>query len=187
MAEHRRAGVRRSSDGEDLLKGAAAGLIGGLVASFAMNEFQRAWTWAIDGSAPQSSGDKHDGRDWQERNEDENATEQVAQAISRRTIERRLTRDELEVAAPAVHYGFGALMGTVYGVIAERSSRITAVGGAGYGALIWALADEVAVPAFGFSRPSTEFPLETHAQALAAHLVYGMTTEGVRRGMRSQM
>ena len=172
MAQYGAGRGRRSTDGEDLLKGAAAGFVGGLVASFAMNEFQQIWSRLEQGARPQA------------RSEDENATAEVAKAIASHTIERPLTRDELEIAGPAVHYGFGALMGTVYGVMAERSSRVRALGGAGYGAVLWALADEVAVPVLGFSRPSTEFPLETHAQALAAHLVYGITTEAVRRVIR---
>ena len=44
------------------------------------------------------------------------------------------------------------------------------------------IGDEIAVPAFGLSRPSTDSPPGVHAQAWAAHIVYGVTAELVRRG-----
>ena len=46
------------------------------------------------------------------------------------------------------------------------------------------LADELAVPAAGLSKPPKEIPLTTHVYALASHLVYGWITETVRRAVR---
>lgn len=147
-----------------------AGLVGGLVASWVMNQFQ-AWLSQV-GSASQPSG-----------GEDEDATRKLAQKLARNTIDRPLSKEELAVAGPVVHYSYGTLMGGVYGALAERSGAVRSLGGVTYGTLLWAAGDEVAVPLFGLSRPSAEFPPSTHAQALAAHVVYGMTTEIVRRGV----
>src|ERR1700678_440275 len=41
---------------------------------------------------------------------------------------------------------------------------------------VWAIADEIAVPALKLSKPPTDYPVSTHASALAAHLVYGIST-----------
>jgi uncharacterized membrane protein YagU involved in acid resistance len=46
------------------------------------------------------------------------------------------------------------------------------------------LADEVTLPALGYSKSPMEFPLSTHVYALVSHLVYGWTTEIVRRAVR---
>ncbi len=49
---------------------------------------------------------------------------------------------------------------------------------------------EIGVPLTGLSKPPTEYPLKDHASAFAAHLVFGVTTEGVRRlvlGVRTRL
>jgi uncharacterized membrane protein YagU involved in acid resistance len=158
---------------KDAIKGMVAGLAGGLVASWTMNQFQALISRASDGPPQQSGGD------------DEDATNRLAQAIAAKTIDRRLSKQEVEVAGPVVHYAYGTLMGGVYGAAAERATGWQSLAGAAYGALLWAAGDELAVPLLGLSRPSTEFPIGTHVQALAAHIVYGVTTEVVRRGVRA--
>jgi len=53
-----------------------------------------------------------------------------------------------------------------------------------FGAAVWLVADEVAVPAFGLSKPPWKIPLSTHAKALVSHFVYGLTTDAVGRVVR---
>ena len=168
-----------------MMKGLIAGAIGGLIGTWAMSEAQRAWTWAADGEAPDSAGGKHDARDWQERHELQNSNELAAQALARYLIGRRLTREELRVMAPLMHYSFGTAVGAIYGAYAER--RHTHGSGAGLGTTLWVAADEIAMPVLGLSQPTTRRPLEMHMQSLAAHLVYGAVTEVVRRAARSQL
>jgi uncharacterized membrane protein YagU involved in acid resistance len=76
-------------------------------------------------------------------------------------------------------------MGALYGALWEVSPRTRQMGGAAFGTAVWAAADEVAVPLMGLSRPTTEHPPARHAHAFAAHIVYGVTTEVVRRGVRA--
>ena len=78
-------------------------------------------------------------------------------------------------------------MGAVYGAAAEFSSEITSGAGLPFGALIWLGADEGVVPLLGLSKSPTEYPLSIHAYALASHLVYGLTTEAVRRAVRNNL
>jgi uncharacterized membrane protein YagU involved in acid resistance len=61
---------------------------------------------------------------------------------------------------------------------------VTIGDGAGFGTGVWLLADELAVPRAGLSKPPKEIPLTTHVYALASHLVYGWITETVRRAVR---
>jgi uncharacterized membrane protein YagU involved in acid resistance len=53
--------------------------------------------------------------------------------------------------------------------------------GALYGAAVWLLADEVAVPRSGLVQTPQKTPLSKHRQVLGSHFMYGLTTEGVRR------
>ena len=62
----------------------------------------------------------------------------------------------------------------------HRNSNELAAAGLGFGAALWLVADVVAMPLLGLSRPTTRRRLEMHLQSLAAHLVYGITTELVR-------
>lgn len=168
----------------DRLKGTVAGIVGGLVGTYAMSEFQGLWSRVVDGYESDSAGGRHDARDWQERSEDDNANEAAAQTIARYTVGRSLDRDELAVAAPAVHYAFGSAVAALYGAAAEATPAVRAGGGAVLGVALWAAADEVAMPLLGLSGPPTDREAELHLQAFAAHVVYGVTTEAVRRIVR---
>lgn len=170
-----------------MLKGAVAGFVGGLAGTFAMSEFQGMWSRIVDGAEPQSAAGRHDARDWQEKNEGQNANEIAAQEVATHTIDRRLTRNELKVAAPVVHYTFGSFVSAAYGGLAEHSPEIASGGGTLFGTAVWIAADEVAMPALGLAKRDPEYPLESHLQSLAAHLVFGFTTEMVRRGVRAAL
>jgi hypothetical protein len=167
-----------------MYQGLAAGAVAGLVGTWAMSEVQRLWTHAVDGDPPESAGGRHDARDWQERSEHQNANELAAHAIATYTIGRGLTRKELRVAAPAVHYLFGAAMGALYGAYAERQRADGS--GAAFGTTVWLAADEIAMPLLGLSDSTARRPLEMHLQSLVAHLVYGTATEMTRRSVRAQ-
>lgn len=162
-----------------MVKALVAGAIGGLAGTLAMNEAQRAWSLAA-GDVPVSAAGKHDARDWQERSEQQNSNELAAQTVATHTVERRLTWDELRVAAPLVHFAFGVGVGALWGAYAQRSHRAS---GVGLGTMVWAAADEIAMPLLGLSRPTTRRPLEMHAQSFAAHIVYGVVTELGRRAV----
>lgn len=166
--------------------GVVAGLVGGLVATWAMSEFQALWSQAAESFESPSAAGRHDARDWQERNEGgTNANEIAAQVVATHTVDRPLTRRELAVAAAMMHYAFGAAVGAMYGGVAETSDAARALGGAGLGTVVWLGADEIAMPVLGLSDPDEHYPIEAHAQSFAAHLVFGVTAELVRRGVRA--
>ena len=171
-----------SETGEaSILKGMLAGAVGGLVASWTMNEFQKAWaaaeTQITDGRLGQQ-GEQKGGEDAQD------ATMKTADRISELLQGRHLTRDEKKKAGPVVHYAFGAIMGAVYGASVEVNPAANALAGIPFGAILFAAADEVALPALGLSDKPAAYPLSTHLYGLVSHAVYGVTTETVRRMVR---
>ena len=167
-----------------VVRGALAGAVGGLAGTLAMNYAQRLWTLAADGEPPQSAAGPHDARDWQERSEHQNSNELAAQAVASTVLDRRLHGPELAVGAAFAHFTFGAAVGALHGALVEPHRRQRRTGMA-LGIALWAVADEIAMPLLKLSRPTVERPFEMHAQAFAAHLVYGIVTEKVRRVMRS--
>ena len=196
MSEGRRTDSR---GGGDVWKGLAAGLIGGLVASWTMNRFQDAWVKlaeefgpAGEGQSSARSGDGggqqpkggDDGQEAQGGEEQTDATVKAASAISEGVFDHKLTKSEKKIAGPAVHYAFGTSVGGLYGAVAEVAPEVTAGAGLPFGAAFWLVADETAVPLLGLSKAPTEYPPSVHAYALVSHFVYGLTTELVRRAVR---
>ena len=187
----------------DVARGAMAGLVGGFLASMAMNGFQemvRSLGEAASGdSGGGGAGQGQDAGNEQDRSggggggeqggggegseSSEPATVKAAEKLSRAALQRDLTETEKKVAGPAVHYGYGTLWGGIYGGVAEALPFTTAVFGLPFGAALWLLGDELAVPALGLSRSPTEYPATTHLQALGSHLVYGLVVDLVRRGL----
>jgi hypothetical protein len=163
-----------------VLNSVFAGAAGGVAGTLAMNPAQRLWTLVVDGAPPKSAAGQHDARDWQERSERQNSNELAAQALARLVFKRTLTRRELAIAAPAIHFSFGAAVGALYGAYMTRRAS-TRQSGAALGVALWLIADEVAMPLLGLSRSTLERPVEMHVQSLAAHLVYGIVAERVRR------
>jgi putative membrane protein len=180
----------------NLWKGAVAGLAAGLAATYVMTQFQSLsgkLAKALESDDPQNpqhaadrgkpeSGQRDQGNGQEKQEED--ATVKTAEAISRKLFHHELTPDEKKVAGPAVHYGFGALTGGVYGALAELNPAVTRGVGLPFGTAVWLGADEVAVPAFRLSGPPLSQPPSVHVRALAAHLVYGLATEATRRLVR---
>jgi uncharacterized membrane protein YagU involved in acid resistance len=165
-------------------KGAAAGLAAGLAATWVMTRFQHLsgkLSEAHKKEDPQHSAKRGKQESAQQKKQGDDATVKAADKLSRGLFHHPLSQDEKKVAGPAVHYGFGALTGAAYGVLAELAPEVTRGVGAPFGTAVWLGADEVAVPAFGLSGPPWEHPASVHARALAAHLVYGVATEGLRR------
>jgi putative membrane protein len=150
-----------------------------------MNEAQRGWTHAVGDEAPASAAGKHDARDWQERSEGQNSNEIAAQVVAGDVIGRRLDRHELAVAATLVHYAFGAAAGALYGAYVARRPR--AATGVGFGLTVWLLADEIAMPLLGLSESTLRRPLEKRLQSIAAHIVFGKTTEVTRAAVQRRL
>ena len=180
----------------NLWKGLAAGAAGGLVASVAMNQFQSwlgrtmAGTERSHGaqSLQQGSPDHGAARELKERGSEDEADDaamRLANVVSEGVFEHGLSQHEKQAAGTAVHYVFGVTTGAWYGAAAEAFPVITAGSGLPFGSVVWLTADEGLVPALGLSKSPSEYPLSIHAYAFASHLVYGLTTELVRRAVRS--
>lgn len=181
-----------------IVKGMAAGAAAGLVASFVMNQFQAAWGKLMANeershgaqSLQQGSPQHGIGRELAERGIDEpddDATIRTANAVSELVLHHHLAKSEKETAGAVVHYAFGVSSAAMYGALAEFVPAATVCEGTAFGAAVWLIADEGMVPALGLSRKPTDYPLSVHAHSFASHLVYGMTTEIVRRAIRNAL
>ena len=194
--KQRTKGCRRS----DLLKGLAAGIVGGLVASWTMNRFQEVWSnlgkgiegWShnefqnVWGECSEGLEERSDSQasTLSPQAPQDDTTVRAASAVSKGLFDHKLTQSEKKVAGPAVHYLLGTGVGGLYGAAAEMAPKVTAGSGLPFGAVFWLVVDEGAVPLLGLSKGPRAYPLSTHAYALSSHFVYGLTAEIVRRVVR---
>ena len=185
-------------------KGLAAGLVGGLVASWTMNRFQDVWSklakgiegwsdnefqnvWGEFAEGSSESSDAQASKPSPTPEVQDDTTVRAASAISEGLFDHKLTPSEKKIAGPAVHYILGTGVGGLYGAAAEMAPKVTAGSGLPFGAVFWLVVDEGAVPLLGLSKGPTAYPLSTHAYALSSHFVYGLTAEVVRRAVRKAM
>lgn len=157
--------------------GALSGLIAGLVASWTMNQVYGVWSRIQENQQqPEQSSKKGENTD--------PATLVMARKISRQLLHREIPDDKIRLAEGLVHYGFGTMMGTIYGALSEKYPQVRVGFGSAFATALFVIADEVSVPAAGLSGKPQEVPVSSHLLGFTSHMVYGWTTEAVRRGTR---
>lgn len=166
----------------------AAGALAGAVGRFVINQFQTACSVQTIGVAKGHGAQtvKTGGPAEYETRPDSNpeaddATTKMAGALAEHVADRPLTEPEKEEAGVLVHYAFGASMGALYGVAAAANPKLGRGSGVPFGLAVWAGADQLAVPALGLARKPWEYPLWVQVQSLLSHVVFGITTDMVRR------
>src|SRR5687767_5153204 len=188
-------------DDNNVWKGLAAGLIGGLVASWTMNRFQDVWSQVakgiktgpvnqfhnISGEGGEEGPGVQDPVSGSKPEVQDDTTVRAASAVSEGVFGHKLTQSEKKIGGTAVHYVLGTGVGGLYGAAAEKAPNVTAAAGLPFGAAFWLVVDEGAVPLLGLSKGPMAYPLSTHAYALSSHFVYGVTAEVVRRAVRGAL
>jgi uncharacterized membrane protein YagU involved in acid resistance len=183
---------------DDAWKNIVAATIGGLAASWVMNQAsslesklsqkikrstESTGERAIETGRVALAGYEARGADEPRKQQEEPTTLKVAALISRKAAHHELTATEKKVAGPMVHYTFGALMGAWYGVLSEITPVTTFGRGALYGAVVWLGADEIALSALKLTKSPFEYPISTHVNSLGAHAAYGVSMDTIRRGL----
>jgi len=174
--------VRPEPDAE-IWKGVAAGMAAGLVGTLAMTGFMGLWNKT--GELVKEDFEERPRRQRKEQlREEEPSTEKVAVDISQNFFQKRLEKNTKKAAGNAVHYGFGAAVGALYGALTEVYPTLRVGHGTFYGSAVWLGADEVALRALGYAASAQERPANEHIYGAAAHAVYGAVTETVRDVLR---
>jgi hypothetical protein len=167
--------------------GLAAGLAGGLAGSWVMNQVHAIWSKASQKLTERKAQEQSQPEQAGGGQSDEPATVKAAKLIWEKAAHRPLPDERKETAGAVVHYAFGAATGALYGALAEVWPPARTGFGTLFGVAVWATADEIAVPAAGLAKGPADYPVSVHARALVAHVVYGASTEAVRRCLRTAM
>jgi uncharacterized membrane protein YagU involved in acid resistance len=97
-------------------------------------------------------------------------TEKVTDVLGMR---RRMSEEQHVGTTLLLHAGYGAAMGAVYPLLADRIPGPSAVKGIAYGLLVYAGSYLGWLPALGVLRPATEFSAQRNALMIFAHVVWG--------------
>lgn len=83
-----------------------------------------------------------------------------------------------------IHYGFGAIVGAVYGGAAEVFPIVTVGYGSVFGVVLQLLTHESLVPLAGLDVPAQQQPAREHVSETFSHILFGLCTEAIRRILR---
>jgi putative membrane protein len=143
-----------------LFKGFVAGAIGGLAGAAAKAAGEAVYPPRTQGQIPPPA------------------------VLVNRMSARPLSEEEEEVSVRAIHWGFGALVGGVYGALAEYQPVVTGHLGATFGLTVCGITHASALPMMGLTESPENQPAREHMSELVTHAIYGVTTELVRRVTR---
>ena len=97
----------------NIWEGMAAGVVGGLVASYVMGEFQELWAYYAEEKKAKGTA-KNTRKSSKER---ELATVNAASAMSEGIFVHKLTKAEKIIAGPAIQYSSGETSGAISGAV----------------------------------------------------------------------
>ena len=173
----------RNGHAANPLLGAVAGTLGGIAASWAMVQFNKALGGTAD---PRANKHRRNAtpNDMDATLSDTPASIKVAENVSASLAGEELDEQERDTGGTIVHYAFGAAMGALYGAAAEWRPAAAAMAGLPFGIAVWVAADEIGLPLSGLSKKPADYPASRHFSSFGSHLVFGLTTEVVRRALR---
>ena len=176
------------------VRGAAAGLVSGLVGSLAMAVLSRLWSEAMRGPVlPREQSLVHQGgrpdievakKRGQTAGEGGIATTKVVDEVAENVMDRPASPRERRQGGQLIHYLFGAACGLAYGALVERAPFLKSGRGLLFGAGLWTATIPIILPALRLSADPTRYSLSEHAFGFLSHLTYGLATECTRRQLR---
>jgi hypothetical protein len=107
--------------------------------------------------------------------EQANAPGQVGRRLIEGFTRRELPDKSAWLISTAMHWGYGAGWGALYGVLAGSMRAPHALYGAPFGAVVWG-SDYVVLPQAGLYEPIWKYDRKTLGVDLAAHVAYGSGT-----------
>lgn len=98
----------------------------------------------------------------------------LAMAVASRIgLKQHLSKQEKETASWISHFGYGAVMGGLYGPVSRQIPAPPLVKGIVFGLLVWAGSYLGFIPLADLPDAATDQPWERNAMMIAAHIVWG--------------
>jgi putative membrane protein len=145
---------------KSILKGALAGLVGGIVGSGAKAIAEKIYPPRVDGQMPPPV------------------------LVAERFAGHSLSEGQRHIATQGIHWAFGALAGAVYGAAVELEPKAGAWRGAAFGLALNKMTHESLLPKAGLVEPTARQSTQQRQSEWVTHAIYGITTDLVRRLVR---
>jgi putative membrane protein len=143
-----------------ILKGALAGMVGGLAGAGAKVLAEKLFPPRVDGQIPPPV------------------------VLAEQFAGHPLPPTQQQAAMHSIHWTFGAVAGAVYGAAVEMEPSLGAWKGAAFGLTLNKLTHESVLPRMGLARPKDQQPTQERISEWVSHAVYGIFTDTVRRAVR---
>ena len=166
---------RRESPLEVMVKGVAAGLVGTAVITVAMSQAPRLMQMLgmEQEQEQEASGRQDKGKEGKEPAEE--PTEKLAEKVAEGVFEQEIDVGTRQAAGQAIHWGYGAAWGALYGIV-QGSFRLPSwLHGTLLGGVI-ALVASTLVPSMRLTPPPSEQPTAQKGMMFAFQMLYGWTT-----------
>ncbi|MGQ0601384.1 MAG: hypothetical protein ACT4QE_06765 [Anaerolineales bacterium] len=172
--------TRRENVFSAIVKGAMAGMAG-----------TTALTSAMKSAPPLLSrfGLKLDGKPagirGRIRSKREEPTEKLAARVAKDVLDTPIDQKTKQVAGQAIHWGYGAAWGAVYGVVQNRLHLPHQVHGLLFGGIVGLIGATI-VPALGLTSRRTRQPMAQNVMPFLTHVLYGWVTARTFHSMTAQ-
>lgn len=112
----------------------------------------------------------------QQHKEDESATAAIGRIAYEQVTGTQPDDQTKEMLSYATHWLFGIVQGGLFGRLLNNGKNAHPLQGMVFGAALWLLGDETAVPALGLQKGPTAATPAQHINRLGAHLSFGVGT-----------
>ena len=168
----------------DLLKGALAGAIAGLAAAWLKAQAEPPLQRLTEGVWPPTPAQKELVGADPIGHQDNMPPAVMVESAAENMADTTLSKEQKLAYQQVIHYTLGAVLGAVYGALAEHERGVTRGLGVPAGAVMYLCTHATAVPATGFQRWPWQLPRAAVAWESGSHLVFGAGLELGRRPLR---
>ena len=108
--------------------------------------------------------------------------EAITHELSERIdLDKYMNKQQLLAATLVSHFGYGTVMGMLYGMMMYRLSLSTMVKGILWGLAVWAVSYLGLLPALGISQSAEKEPWKRIALMIGAHVIWGASLGAIER------
>ncbi len=166
------------------LKGALAGAVAGLGAAYLKSLVEPPLQTITEGIWPPTTEQKKEVGADPKGHQDNMPPAVMVEAAAENLADTHLSKQQKLAYQQVIHYTLGAVLGAVYGALAEYEPQVTRGLGVPAGAAMYLCTHATAVPATGFQRWPWQLPRAAVAWESGSHLVFGAGLELARKPIR---
>lgn len=100
-------------------------------------------------------------------------TKELAELVH---VKQHMSKGQILAATTVSHFGYGAVMGTLYSLLGRRLPFTSALNGLLFGIFIWVISYQGFLPLIGFSESAPGETTRRNLMMIAAHVIWGAGT-----------